>query len=466
MLSPRQLLAGFAALLVVGVLIGWSALGDAPAPRDLGADVVRFGANAATPDPFNVVFDEGVIHTYDLTIAPDDLQWLNENALREEWVRGAVSFDGQQFDAVGVRYKGFYGMLRFCFDGSGNPTCDKLAFKLKFNQYDPRGRLHGLKRLNFHSMHEDDSNLREALSYALFREADVVAPRTAFAWLTLNGEPQGLFLVVEEIDDRFVAANFADGGAGHLYKEVWPEDTEAAPYLEALDRTIPAWDNPDVSPFQAFAGDLIAAQGDDPESDAGVYQVIRDRTDIDALLRYVAVDRFVDNWDGIVAWYCVEVGTGNRGRCFNHNYFWYQDSRSQRFTLIPWDLEHTFEYPSPIRTWYRMPAWEATEAACHLRPVFLDIPARAPSCDPFLHALATAGWADYVAVATEVLSSPAFQVEALHARVDALAALIEDAVGEDRNGPHRIVWREAVRELKENIVAVREQALEALELER
>ena len=40
--------------------------------------------------------------------------------------------------------------------------------------------------------------------------------------------------------------------------------------------------------------------------------------------------------------------------------------------------------------------------------------------------------------------------------------MIEDAVAEDRNGPHRIVWREAVRELKENIVAMREQALEAL----
>ena len=180
-------------------------------------------------------------------------------------------------------------------------------------------------------------------------------------------------------------------------------------------------------------------------------------------MRYLAVDRFVDNWDGIVAWYCVTVGTGNPGPCFNHNYFWYDDARSGRFHLIPWDLEHTFRYPSPIRTWYRMPAWEATKAACHLRRVFLDIPARAPSCDPFLHALATAGWDDYVATAREVLAMPAFQVEALHAHVDALAALLEDAIGEDRNGPHRIVWREAVRELKENIVSVREQALEALE---
>ena len=127
-------------------------------------------------------------------------------------------------------------------------------------------------------------------------------------------------------------------------------------------------------------------------------------------------------------------------------------------------MEHTFEYPSPIRTWYRMPAWEATEASCRLRPVFFDIPARAPSCDPFLHALATAGWDDYVADGdAKCWRCPAFQVEALYAHVDALAALLEDAIEEDRNGPHRIIWREAVQELKENIAAVREQALEALE---
>ena len=463
MLSSRQLLAGVAALLVIGVLIGWSAVGDGPAPPALGTDMVGFGANTARADPFDFVFDEGVIRTYDLTVAEDDWTWLNENPLDEEYVPGSLTFEGRQFNDVGVRYKGFYGQLRFCFDAAGNQTCDKIALKLKFNEYDQRGRFHGLKRLNFHSMHEDDSHMREALSYRLYREAGVAAPRTAYAWVTVNGEPHGLFLVVENIDDRFVATHFSDRGNGKLYKEVWPEHEMALPYREALDRAFQGSETPDVSGFQTFGRELIAAQGDDPEHDADVYQVIRDRTEIDALLRYVAVDRFVDNWDGIVAWYCVEVGTGNRGRCFNHNYFWYQDSRSGRFTLIPWDLEHTFEYPSPIRTWYRMPAWEATKAACHLRSVFLDIPARAPSCDPFLHALATAGWDDYVAAANAVLASPAFQVEALHARVDALAALIEDAVGEDPNGPHRIVWREAVRELKESIVAVREQALQALE---
>ena len=68
----------------------------------------------------------------------------------------------------------------------------------------------------------EDFGLREGVGYGLFRDAGVVAPRTAFAWLTVNGKPQGLFVVVEEIDDRFVAANFPDGGEGNLYKEVWP----------------------------------------------------------------------------------------------------------------------------------------------------------------------------------------------------------------------------------------------------
>ena len=463
MLGTRQLLAGGAALLLALVLIGWSVVGDGAPPPALGAEVVGFGANTERADPFDFVFDEGVIRTYDLTVAEDDWDWLNQNPLDEEYVPGRLTFEGRQFNDVGVRYKGFYGQLRFCFDAAGNQTCPKIALKLKFSEYDRRGRFYGLKRLNFHSMHEDDSQLREALAYRLYREAGVPAPRTAFAWVTVNGEPHGLFLAVENIDDRFVATHFRDGGDGKLYKEVWPEHDTSLPYVEALDRTFWGADRPDVSRFQAFGSEMLSAYTDDPAGDADVYRVIREWTDADALLRYMAVDRFVDNWDGVVAWYCVTVGTVNPGRCFNHNYFWYEHSRSGRFTLIPWDLEHTFRYPSPIRRSYRMPAWEATEAACHLRPVFLEIPARAPSCDPFLHALATAGWDDYVATAREVLAMPAFQIEALHAHVDALAALLEDAITEDRNGPHRIVWREALRELKENIVSVREQALAALE---
>ena len=201
--------------------------------------MVGFGANTERADPFDFVFDEGVIRTYDLTVADDDWTWLNEHPLDEEYVPGRLTFEGREYDDVGVRYKGFYGQLRFCFDAAGNQTCDKIALKLKFSEYDRRGRFYGLKRLNFHSMHEDDSQLREALAYRLYREAGVAAPRTAFAWVTVNGEPHGLFLVVENIDDRFVATHFRDGGNGKLYKEVWPEHETAAAVSGGVGSGVP-----------------------------------------------------------------------------------------------------------------------------------------------------------------------------------------------------------------------------------
>ena len=308
-------------------------------------------------------------------------------------------------------------------------------------------------------MNGDPSKLHDILGYGLFRDAGVVAPRTAFAWLTVNGKPQGLFVVVEEIDDRFVAANFPDGGEGNLYKEIWPAHVEAEPYLLALDQTIPAADDPDVTRFQSFAVDLLAAQAEDPIDDQAVMDVLRDWTDLDALMRYVAVDRFIDHWDGIVAWYCVEIGRTDGqvrpGACFNHNYFWYQDAQSNRFTLIPWDLDHTFEYPSPIRTAYRMPAWNEVNALCHLQPVFFGIPARAPACDPIIHSLATAGWDAYVAATDTLLAQPEFQVDTLHERIDRLSALIDEAVRDDPNGPSYGEWRTSVYKLKRDIASMR-----------
>ncbi len=445
-----------AAALVIAIaaalgLVAYGATTNDRPPPALDADVVRFGANAATADPFEFVFDESVVQTYDLTVTDDDWAWLNDNPLLEQYVPSSLAFAGLEFDQVGVRYKGAFGGLRFCFDLEGNQTCDKLSFKLKFNEYDARGRFFGLKRLNLHSMNGDPTKLHDALSYGLFREAGIAAPRTAFAWLTINGDPQGLFVVIEEIDDRFVAANFPDGGDGNLYKEIWPEHLDPQRYLAALDTTLPAADEPNVDKIQRFAADLLAA-----EDDAARFQALSGWTDIDRFVTQIAVDRFVDHWDGIFAWYCVETDRTDarvvEAPCFNHNYFWYENARADRLTLIPWDLDHSFEYPSPIESAYRMPAWNDLQASCDLTPVFLEIPARAPACDPLLRTLLTAGWDTYVTAAQTLLDDPAFQVEAIQDRIDSLAALIEDRVAEDPNALSLSQWRRAVADLRRDIV--------------
>jgi hypothetical protein len=63
--------------------------------------------------------------------------------------------------------------------------------------------------------------------------------------------------------------------------------------------------------------------------------------DIPYLVRYLAVDRGIGNFDGIVSAY-VFGGTHMR-----HNYFWYHNDETGLFELIPWDLDKVLLFPEP-----------------------------------------------------------------------------------------------------------------------
>ena len=391
-------------------------------------------------DPSAFLFDERVIRTYELEVAPEDWAWLNENATLEEYVPATVALEGETVTTAGVRYKGGFGSLYSCFDGQGNRTCDKLSIKVSFNEYVPDGRFHGVKKLNFHSMEADPTKMHDAIGYKLFRDADVPASRTAYARVVVNGELLGLFVLVEQVDGRFTRLRFPDGGEGNLYKEVWPMHSTEQPYLAALETNED--EAPSADKMVRFAQALAAA------GEAGFEQVVEQWMDADQLMRYMAVARLIDSWDDIVAWYCVG------GPCFNHNFYWYESTAEDRVWLIAWDLDHTFEEPSPIRTHFGMPDWDDVDADCTPRALFAGIQGRAPACDPFIRGMATQLWDRYVAE-SEALLAGDFSVEAMNARIDELAALIGDAVAED---PALDVaeWQAEVENLRAAVIAKRD----------
>ena len=422
-----------AALIVAAVVFATAA--DSPAPRmPSEAAEATIGVDQQRSDPFDVVFDPSTVRSYNIVISDEEFAKLNANPTAEVYVQAAVEIDGRRYEPVGVRYKGFFGMLRFCFQ-DGRQVCDKLSWKLKFNHYDPALRFHGLKRLNFHSMNSDETQMREVLSYQVFRDAGVAAPRAVHASLELNGEPLGLFALVEDIDDRFIADRFRDRGRGVLYKEIWPGNLDALwVFQENLADAI-ARGPLDPSGMESFSEAFAAAETNEQR-----YQVLMDRMqESDDLFNYLAADRLSDNWDGIVAWYCVP-------ECGNHNYFWYQDALSGGFTLIPWDLENSWRAPSPIRTYFDMPDWDDLHRSCRERPVFLDIPALAPHCDPLIHATATLGWERYIEASRELMRET-ISLELMHERVDRLSELLEEHVRVDTNGPGHATWRQAVNRL-------------------
>jgi hypothetical protein len=223
-----------------------------------------------TPLPSGVIggnlFGDTTVLEVRLTLEESDRLSLELDGDDEEYVPAAAQLSlptGQtSLERIGVRHKGAYS-LHHCFDdrtGIRNYVgeCARLSYKLKFDEYTADTRFDGLKRLNLHASSSDATRLRELVAYGVFRDFGIVAPRAALAKVYVNGEYEGLFIAVEEIDGRFAKAHFPSGGDGNLYKEAWPSANLDA--SDAVDALRTNEDIGDVSRFLEFAQAIGGAQ--------------------------------------------------------------------------------------------------------------------------------------------------------------------------------------------------------------
>ena len=285
------------------------------------------------------IFDQNKLHTFELKIAEDQLAIIDQDPAAEEFVEGTLIFEGDTISPVGVRYKGSVGAFVGCLSGpnpfspSGSKVCTKLSMKVKINWKGREEKFFDLKKLQFHSMNNDPSQMRERLGYHLFGEMGVSTPRAVHARLLINGEYAGLFALVEQIDNRFVKYNFDDDD-GNLYKEIWPISMEGAPfsdqeYRDALKTN--EGNNTNVDIIRNFAQSI--ADADLAEG----RMIVEQRMNLEDALSYAAVDRTIRHDDGPFHWYCFG------GECASHNFYWYEEPGAEKLHLIPWDLDHAFE---------------------------------------------------------------------------------------------------------------------------
>ncbi len=267
------------------------------------------------------VFPKDRVLDVQVTMPKDAWDRLIATAKQEIWSSAEVTIDGQDLGTVGFRPKGEYS-LDSCVDATGKLVCDKLSYKLKFNKINPQGRFYGLKRLVLNQLPDAWSVYAETLGYQIFNDFGIIAPRTSYALLSVNGKSLGLYRVVEPIDGRFTDRHFPNGD-GNLYKEAWPITTADWYFDNALETNEETASNQD---FIAFSADMIAA------SDENLPQTLGQHMDLTKMLDYMAVDYGIANWDGITTFYAGDWGTAN------HNYYMYQDVAGGPFTLIPWDL--------------------------------------------------------------------------------------------------------------------------------
>mmetsp|Transcript_20374 Transcript_20374/g.28122 ORF Transcript_20374/g.28122 Transcript_20374/m.28122 type:complete len:453 (+) Transcript_20374:2-1360(+) len=275
------------------------------------------------------IFDQAQLRDYHIKLSGENLRRLDQNPRKEEYVKGALEFEDQVIWNVGVRYKGSYGSFRHCVEGFpnyGKKTCTKLSMVVKINYLDKHSerRFFGLKKLQFHSMNQDKSLMKERLGYYIFRELGVASSHVVHARVFLNRKFVGVFALVEKVDRSFVKMNPLFSPVGNLLKDIWPFhfDHGTTSQRSLLNSGV-FLDDSRKSRLHDFAVGLRRKSKNQRPS------FVADYMNMTYIMSYIVGDRAIRHNDGPLTNF----------REFHHNFYWYEDFSSNLLYIVPWDLD-------------------------------------------------------------------------------------------------------------------------------
>lgn len=312
------------------------------------------------------LFQTSRVHTIEIVM--EDWDGFLDTCEDEEYSPCSVVIDGEAYKNVGIRAKGNTSLSSVAAYGN-----DRYSFKIEFDCYEDQKSYHGLDKISLNNIIQDNTYMKDYLTYQMMGKFGVAAPLCSYVYLTVNGEDWGLYLAVEAVEESFLTRNYGSD-YGELYKpdsmqmgggrgnggDFAPEDIERFMNREQKDgawmekgrpeeRKMPGehggmrmgsddvaliysdeeydsykniFDNAKTDVTNADKDRLIAAlkklnEGEDPEDAVNVEQVIR----------YFVVHNFVCNFDSY---------TG----AMLHNYYLYEEDG--KLSMIPWDYNLAF----------------------------------------------------------------------------------------------------------------------------
>jgi hypothetical protein len=315
------------------------------------------------------------------------------------WSEAAFDFGEYHFDRVGVRFRGNGTYLNSLYG-------PKQSYKVDINRAKKKQKLGGVDSLNFVNAIPDFSYVKDAMAEQLFRELGAVAPRTTYAYLTIdvpghfNNQALGLYVMVENIDEDFAKDRF-----GHkdvpIFKPVTydlfdtnSEDWKTYKAVYDLKTKVPKADAfwARVAEF----AELVTNAKDDEFA-----RRLPEFLDFEEYAAFVAGHVLLSSYDGYLS--------------NGQNFYMYLDPRSNKFGFIPWDQDHAWgEFGYVDTTDHREHASIWKPAA--YKNKFL---ARVMQVEAFKQV--------YRKKLEQALDGP-FTVERLDRQVDALTSVIRPAV--------------------------------------
>ncbi len=277
-------------------------------------------ASEPLPDLAGTLFDLGVVLDVDIQMTAEGWQALandGRDRYRAEgapcfpgytWYTGTVTIQGETHDDVAIRKK-----------GNWSADSRKPALKLDYGkgEYDDRV-LQGERRFTFNNNVQDGLHIKQCLSYSLFADAGVHAPRCNFATVTAQSRELGVYTNVEPINKPFLEHSFGNK-SGNLY-----EASGNAAFIESRVAYFEIKTNEDQPDRAALMAVVDAMQVADDQLWDEMNKVIN----LDNFINFAAMEALVGHVDGFTS--------------FNNNAYIYQNPDDNRLYFIPWGTDQTF----------------------------------------------------------------------------------------------------------------------------
>jgi hypothetical protein len=325
------------------------------------------------PKPCADIYDQDKVPTFDLSFTAEELAGLESDCQGnvQKYRPVKLTYEGETIDAL-VRMKGNWSW-----------NCQKKQFIVSFNELNPAGRFHGLRKIVFDAPWYDRTILHERLAFPFFKKLGLPYSCANNAKVTLNGQYYGVYANVERLDKEYLQRNFIEDD-GNLYQG-------GAELKTNLDIN-------DTSDLQA----LNAANTID-QLDASI--------DLDEAVAEWAAEAMIPAMDNY--WAGVEI-----------NYYLYHHP-SRGFLYLPYDMDLIFgdsAYPGGGPVWpdalvsdpitYQHPGWLK-------EPVLKKVLSNPTWCNRFVEEL--------------VKARAAYSPAELSAMVDTWNGQISQAVADDNN---------------------------------
>ena len=141
------------------------------------------------------MFGQPVIEM-DIAMNEDDWDTMIENKMTKEYRSCDLTINGETFSGVGIRTKGNSSL--------SNVQGERLSFRFDFDHYVYHQTYYGLEQMVVNNLQADATYMKDYVAYDLMSYMGVQAPLHTFVFLTVNGEPFGVYLAVEVYESDYL----------------------------------------------------------------------------------------------------------------------------------------------------------------------------------------------------------------------------------------------------------------------